>query len=176
MSAITFTSTAYTINSHLIIPIPLDASTKLSSRGMVMADVTINDVTETVPLEPDGNKSHWFELDRKHAKKMKISDGSTIQINLVPTDDWIEPIIPDDISNMLKKSKKARATWDATTTKARWEWLRWIRSTASDATRAKRIGVAASKLVDGKKRPCCFNASMCTVPEVSKSGVLISHK
>ena len=62
--------------------------------------------------------------------------------------------------------------WNSLTTKARWEWLRWIRSTKNLDTRQKRINVACDKLQKGDKRPCCFDASRCTIPEVSKSGVL----
>ena len=62
---------------------------------------------------------------------------------------------------------------DAINAKSRWEWLRWIRSTLNPETRSKRIKVAASKLENGAKTPCCFDTARCTVPDVSKSGVLI---
>ena len=55
---------------------------------------------------------------------------------------------------------------------ARWEWVRWINSTRVVKTRERRIEVGLSKLEDGKRRPCCFDLSSCTDPELSKSGKL----
>lgn len=43
--------------------------------------------------------------------------------------------------------------WNLITTKARWDWLRWIRATANSETRKKRIDVACSKLQKGDTNP-----------------------
>jgi hypothetical protein len=56
---------------------------------------------------------------------------------------------------------------------ARWEWIRWIGATNNTETRQRRIEVALSKLSHGERRPCCFNRSMCCIPEVSQNGALL---
>lgn len=71
------------------------------------------------------------------------------------------------------KSAGLLSQWNNVTTKAKWDWLRWIRSTNNLSTRNKRIQVACSKLEKGDKRPCCFDRSRCTIMDVSKTGVLI---
>lgn len=50
----------------------------------------------------------------------------------------------------------------------------FVRATKQPETRRRRIEVACSKLTAGTRRPCCFNRSACTVPEVSQNGVLIN--
>ena len=38
--------------------------------------------------------------------------------------------------------------------------------------RAKRVGVSIDKIDHGKRRPCCFDLSSCTDPDVARSGKL----
>jgi uncharacterized protein YdeI (YjbR/CyaY-like superfamily) len=54
---------------------------------------------------------------------------------------------------------ESRATWDATTTLARVDWIHWIVSAKQSKTRAKRIADACDMLASGKKRVCCFDPS-----------------
>jgi len=56
-------------------------------------------------------------------------------------------------------SPPARATWEATTTIARIDWIHWIESAKQAKTRASRIADAADMLASGKKRVCCFDPS-----------------
>lgn len=169
---ILFKSTISNIESHKIIKLPLDVSEQLPSRGMVMIEGTINKVSFTAPLEPDGNGSHWLELSDRLYNEAGLLGEQVITIEIEPAREWIEPEIPADIFAAIEKFGLLKQ-WNELTTKARWEWLRWIRSTKNQATRQKRIDVACSKLEKGDKRPCCFDGTRCTITEVSKSGVLL---
>jgi hypothetical protein len=40
-------------------------------------------------------------------------------------------------------------------------------------TRRRRVDVSISKMKSGKRRPCCFNLSACTDPDLSKNGRLL---
>lgn len=171
---ILFESTILNIKSHKILKIPLHVSEQLSSRGMVMIEGTINNLTFTAPLEPDGNGSHWLGLSDRLCEEAGIEVGQIVTISIVPAKEWIEPELPTDILDAIDKAGLINQ-WNGLTTKARWEWLRWIRSTKNQATRQKRIDVACSKLVKGDKRPCCFDGTRCTITEVSKSGILLEH-
>ncbi len=159
------------IESRKIIRLPLSSSEKLPSRGMVMIQGTMNDIIFEAPLEPDGKGSHWFEVSDTLLEEVGVMVGQTVSFNIEPINQWIEPEIPEDIMEAIIKAGLI-SQWNGLTTKARWEWLRWIRSTKNPATRQKRIDVACSKLQKGDKRPCCFDGTRCTIPEVSKSGVL----
>lgn len=170
--SISFEATLSKIESRIIIKVPLSSSKQLPSRGMVMIQGTMNDVSFIAPLEPDGKGSHWFEVIDRLMKEVGVIIGQIVTLNIELINDWIEPEIPEDIIDAIMKADLI-TKWNAITIKARWEWLRWIRSTNNSATRIKRIEVACSKLQKGDKRPCCFDATRCTIQDVSKSGVLI---
>ncbi len=163
----------YEVNSWLVGRLPDDASEQLQSRSQVMINGRINDHTFQRPLEPDGQGSHWLHVDSELAKELKIKNGDKITFEFEASKEWPEPTLPKDFSSMLKTDTVAKTTWDKATPMAHWEWLRWVNSTTNPGTRAKRIEVSRSKLNRGMRRPCFFNRSMCCIPEVSKSGVLI---
>ncbi len=54
----------------------------------------------------------------------------------------------------------------------RGHWVRWIRATRNLATRQERVEVSLSKMDHGKRRPCCFDLSSCTDPDLARSGKL----
>ena len=174
MSAILFETELYTIGSRTILHLPDSASTQLPSRGQAMAKATINGVTFTTPLEPDGKWSHWFEVATAVLHNAKIASGDTVQVSIEPTKDWPEPKVPTDIKKALMAHKEAHDLFKKVTPMARWEWVRWIGSTANPTTRQHRIDVACSKLEKGMRRPCCWNRNLCTDPTVSKNGILLA--
>lgn len=82
--------------------------------------------------------------------------------------------MPPDLQSALADAPgELRATWEAITPMARWEWVRWVNATRNPQTRKRRIEVSISKLSSGKRRPCCFNLAACTDPELSRSGKLV---
>lgn len=169
---ISFETNLSKVNERNIIKLPLIQSKQLPSRGMVMAKSTINKIDFLVPLEPDGKGSHWFELNDNLCNELNLIIGQNLTVQLESVDEWPEPEIPDDMIDAIK-SAGLIPQWNEVTIKAKWDWLRWIRSTNNLSTRNKRIQVACSKLEKGDKRPCCFDRSRCTIIDVSKTGVLI---
>lgn len=171
MKQIIFENIIVEINNHKIIKLPKENSDQLPSRGMVMIEGTLNQIVFQAALEPDGLGSHWFELDEQLIDDAALSTGSLVKLEISVLDNWYEPIVPKDLEVALKTSELLDV-WDGLTVKARWEWVRWIRFTKNPDTRSKRIEVTCSKLEAGKKRPCCFDLTRCTVTEVSNNGVL----
>ncbi len=170
--SISFEAVILNIASRKVIRIPLNSSEKLPSRGMVMIEGTIKEVAFIAPLEPDGKGSHWLEVSDLPIEEAELMTGETVSMQIEPVNDWVEPEIPKDIMDAVIEVGLLNQ-WNSLTVKARWEWLRWIRSTKNPATRSKRIEVSCSKLQKGDKRPCCFDGTRCTITEVSKSGVLL---
>lgn len=160
------------INGWRILRFPVDASRQLPSRGMVMVRGTLNGVSFEAPLEPDGAGSHWFPVSDVLASAARTGAGDVVSLSAAPINKWSEPEVPTDLLEALE-SEGVLYQWMDITVRARWEWIRWIRFTNNEATRQKRIHVTCSKLKDGKKRPCCFDLSRCTVMSVSKNGVLL---
>ena len=178
MPPIKFETKLYKINSWIILHLPVSASALLPSRGMTMVAGTLNGIPFKTLLEPDGvyatgKPSHWFSPNKKLLSDANAKVGDTVEVQLEPTKEWIEPIVPDDLEKALKSSPKAKALWDDITPLAHWDWVRWIRGVKTKETREKHIEVALDKLNKGMRRPCCFNRNMCSVPEVSKNWHLL---
>jgi hypothetical protein len=112
-----------------------------------------------VLLEPDGQKSHWLRIDDDllQTSRARIGDDAHFEISAVEQEP--EPDVPADLAQALEASPKSRATWDATTTIARLDWIHWITSAKQAKTRVKRINDACDMLASGKKRVCCFDPS-----------------
>lgn len=165
-------TTLQNIGGRYVLRFANSAGSLFNTRNIVMAHVMIKSKSLQSVLEPDGNKGHWFEVDKDTIKQAKITPGEEIEVHIKQVDEWIEPNIPKDLKNALKSNSKVYDLWLDITPMARWEWIRWIRDTKNPLTRAKRIQVSISKLSKGSRRPCCFDTSKCTVPEVSKNGVL----
>lgn len=173
MSVITCSATPYGIRKHLVVRLPQNASSELPSRSQVMVQGTINGHHFQAALEPDGRGSHWLDVDTGLRQAANVRAGESVELSIEPVKNWPEPFIPDDWQVALDTEPGIKALWDRVTPMARWEWLRWIGSSANPETRARHVTVSCSKLRGGLRRPCCFNRSMCCVPEVSKNGVLL---
>lgn len=179
MSAIHFSTKLFAINCRVILLLPVDASAKLPSRGMLMVKGTLNDIPFTTLLEPDGRyapdkkPSHWFAPDKKLLVEAHATVGDTVTVELEPTKEWIEPEVPEDVQKALSTSPKAEALWNDITPMARWDWIRWVRAVKTAETRQKHLVVMLDKLNKGMRRPCCFNRNMCSDPTVSHNWVLL---
>lgn len=173
MSAIKFQTKLVKIADWPILRLPKAASEKLSSRGLAMVEGTANGILFQTALEPDGKGSHWFKVEKNLLNAINAQEGDIVKLSIEQSREWSEPEIPADLKKAVFASSKAQSTWKDITPFARWEWIRWVRGTKSEDTRKKRIGVAVSKLNSGMRRPCCFNSRECTIPYVSKGGVLL---
>jgi hypothetical protein len=175
MPVIRFEAKPFKVGALTVLRLPKDASAKLPSRGQVMVKGTINNLHFQIALEPDGNGSHWLDVTKNMQKSAGVSAGDTATLAIESTKDWPEPSVPADWKAALA-NPQINALWMSITPMARWEWLRWIGSTSQSETRKRRIEVACSKLLAGERRPCCFNRSMCCVPDVSKNGILLESQ
>ncbi len=174
MSTIRFEATPLRIRDWTIVVLPKSASARLPSRGQTLVEGSVNGFRCTLVLEPDGNGSHWFRVDSRLREATDIDAGEPVRMAIEPSKEWPEPEVPADLKKALASDPRANALWVRITPMARWDWLRWIRATHSQETRSRRIEVALSKLRAGERRPCCFNRNICTVPEVSRNGVLVA--
>ena len=161
-------------NGQTIVELPRRASEKLPSRGQVAAHGTINGHSFQTVIEPDGNSGHWIRVDRELQKAAGAGFGEPATIEVELTKEWPEPRVPPDLRRGLSAApEELRDLWQAITPMARWEWVRWVNATKNPETRKRRVEVSISKLSSGKRRPCCFDLSACTDPDLSKNGKLV---
>jgi hypothetical protein len=171
---IRFDATLHSIDKSIILRVPEAASRKLSSRGQVAVQGTINGHWFQTVLEPDGYFGHWMRIGGKLQGAVALSAGDTATLEIEPLKDWPEPNVPQDLDAALAGApKKIQDLWKDITPMARWEWVRWVNSTQNLDTRKRRVEVSISKMKSGKRRPCCFNLAACTDPKLPKKGRLV---
>lgn len=146
-------------NSWAFVVLPGEASAKLPRRGRTTVEGSINGEHFTALLEPDGQKSHWLRIDEELLQRSRAGIGDSAHFEIVTLEQEPEPEVPDDFAQALEVAPESRATWDATTTIARLDWIHWITSAKQAKTRVKRINDACDMLASGKKRVCCFDPS-----------------
>ncbi len=170
---ISFTATVSTIDDATLVPLPKDASQRLPSRGQVAVRTSIGGNDFATVVEPDGRGGHWIRVDGALQRVTRVSPGDTAELTLEVSPDWPEPDLPGDLAAALAAAPaKIRAVWEDITPMARWEWVRWVQATRNPQTRQRRVEVSISKLGSGRRRPCCFDLSSCTDPNLAKSGKL----
>ena len=173
-AAIRFDATLSTIGTSTVLRLPQTASNHLPSRGQVAVRGTINGVEFGTVLEPDGHSGHWMRVDDTLQHAAGLSAGDTAALSIEVTKDWPEPSVPPDLAAALAAApQQVQDLWNQTTPMARWEWVRWVNATKNPDTRRRRVEVSISKMNSGKRRPCCFNLSACTDPDLSKNGRLL---
>lgn len=153
------------IGSEILLALPKAVSANLPSRGMTPIEGTINDTPFQAMLEPDGHGSHWFNVTEALRAAAKVDVGDTVILAIAPARDWPEPRVPADLAHALAAAPTAQALWLGITPLARWDWIRWVGATRSPQTRQRRVAVAIDKLTSGKRRPCCFDRSQCTLTD-----------
>jgi hypothetical protein len=171
---IRFAATLYRIDRWTILRLPKKASQKLPSRGQVAVRGAINGCEFQAVLEPDGSSGHWMKVDEKLERAAGLRAGDTATLEINSNKNWPEPQVPQDLQAALAVAPhKIQAIWQDITPMARWEWVRWVNATRNPDTRRRRVEVSISKMNSGKRRPCCFDLSACTDPDLSTSGRLI---
>lgn len=171
-----FDATLAAVGISTVLRLPGTASRDLPSRGQVAVHGTINGTEFQTVLEPDGESGHWMRVDDRLQRAAGIRPGDTATLGIEVSRDWPEPSVPDDLATALAAApQKIQNLWNEITPMARWEWVRWVNATRNPDTRRRRVEVSISKLGSGKRRPCCFNLSACTDPDLSKNGRLLEQ-
>ncbi|SDQ65838.1 Bacteriocin-protection, YdeI or OmpD-Associated [Pseudomonas sp. UC 17F4] len=145
--------------SWAFVVLPREASEQLPRRGRTSVEGTINGQPFQATLEPDGQLSHWLQVNSALLEAAGAAVGDVVTLELTPVKKEPEPDIPADFQQALASAGEAREVWNSTTTLARVDWIHWITSAKQLKTRAKRISDACDMLASGKKQVCCFDSS-----------------
>lgn len=140
--------------------LPREASQRLPSRSMTSVEGSINGFPFQATLEPDGQGGHWLRVDRNLREAAGAEPGGLVALEIAPAAVEPEPEVPEDLREALAAAEpQAREVWSDISAVARRDWIHWVTSGKRAETRAKRIGVALSKLAAGQRRACCFDRS-----------------
>lgn len=139
--------------------LPKAASAKLPTRAMTSVEGSLGGAPFQATLEPDGHGSHWLKVPKALREAAGAEAGDTVAVAMAPLEKQLESEVPKDLRDALKAHRAAKATWDATTTVARRDWIAWMTSGKQAATRGKRLEAMLDMLAHGKKRVCCFDRS-----------------
>lgn len=174
MRAIHCEAVLCTVNRSTLLRLPREASAGLPSRGQVAVRGTINGHEFETVLEPDGGSGHWMRIDAELLQLAGMRAGDPARLEIESTKDWPEPDVPEDLGAALAAApQRIQDLWRGITPMARWEWVRWVKATRNPDTRKRRVEVTISKMSHGKRRPCCFDLSACTDPQLSRNGRLL---
>ncbi len=67
-----------------------------------------------------------------------------------------DAVAPQDLRKALSKTPSVEALWKDLTPIARRDFISWVEGAKQPKTRERRIEVTRSKLLAGKRRPCCY--------------------
>ncbi|WP_265563278.1 YdeI/OmpD-associated family protein [Sphingomicrobium arenosum] len=81
---------------------------------------------------------------------------TTLGEDLPPPDPDFRHPTPPELVAALRDDAPLRAQWDGLTDIGRNDYICWMTSPKTDATRAKRFERLKEEVTDGKRRPCCF--------------------
>ena len=139
--------------------LPMNASARLPTRAMTSVEGSFGGQPFKTTLEPDGNGSHWLKVPKALREAAGVEAGDTVALGIAPAAEQLESSVPADLRKALAANPAAKATWDATTTVARRDWIHWVTSPKKPETRVRRVAVTCDKLASGQRRACCFDRS-----------------
>ncbi len=87
--------------------------------------------------------------------------------------------VPDDLRVALQADTAILDLWQSITPLGRNEFICWVEDAKQAATRAKRIRRTGEELLEGKKRPCCWQGCIHRTdkaPSKWQQDVLIDKK
>ncbi|HET6587833.1 MAG TPA: YdeI/OmpD-associated family protein [Oleiagrimonas sp.] len=145
--------------SWTFLVLPATASAKLPRRGMTTVGGTLDGHPFRATLEPDGRSSHWLKVSRALREAAGVAVGDSVALEIAPLAEEPEPRVPGDFCKALTAAADARAQWTDIMPVARQDWIHWIMSAKTAATRERRIANACAMLASGKRRVCCFDRS-----------------
>jgi uncharacterized protein YdeI (YjbR/CyaY-like superfamily) len=109
---------------------------------------------------PRKPKSHWAQSNKRAVARLekegRMTDAGRALVEeakangaWVFLDDVDAPVVPDDLAAALKKSAKARRSFEALTRSRKKNFLYWLKSAKRQATRDKRIAEIVLRVREG---------------------------
>jgi hypothetical protein len=129
--------------------VPKNASAKLPSRSVTPIEGTINGFAFQATLQPDGQKSHWLQVDRKLSKAARADAGDLVTLEIAPAPEDTEATVPQDLRKAWPPPLRGREKCGPTSRPMRAE----IGSTGSARRNRRKRARAGSRMLVRCSRP-----------------------
>jgi Bacteriocin-protection, YdeI or OmpD-Associated/Domain of unknown function (DUF1905) len=126
--------------------IPLDLADLYGAKGTIQVRGTINGVSFRSAALPSGDGSHFVAVNKAIRDQIGAHQGDTVAVTLVRDDEPRTLSVPDDLRLALDAAPAAGALFSAFSYSHQREYLEWIASAKTEATRRRRIASAVEKI------------------------------
>ena len=146
----------YTFQAQLVRPegvgtwtyftVPLDLVAIFGTKGTVQVRGTVNGVPYRSSALAHGDGSHFVAVNKTIRDQAHAGAGDTVTVTLARDDQPRILDVPDDLRDALDAAPAARDAFATFAPSHKREYLEWIASAKTDATRQRRIASAVEKI------------------------------
>ena len=129
--------------------IPLNIEEIFGSKGQVKVRGTINGYPYRSSAMPGGDGTHYMVVKKEIRDKIKATQGSIVTVTLARDQEERIVALPDDFKKALASDEKANNIFGTFSYSRQKEYVDWIESAKTEATRLKRILGAIEKISQG---------------------------
>jgi hypothetical protein len=152
MTEYTFESTLQkpdTPGSWTYLVIPLNIEEIFGSKGQVKVCGTINGYPYRSSAMPSGDGTHYMVVKKDIRDKIKATQGSIVTVLMTRDQEERTVALPDDFKRALEANERANNVFSAFSYSRQKEYIDWIESAKTEATRLRRIHIAIEKISQG---------------------------
>jgi hypothetical protein len=127
--------------------IPLDMPALFAKKGQIKVRGTINGHPFRGAAMPHGDGTHFLVVNKCIRDAIGATQGDRVTVTLQRDDEPRTLSLPDDFAALLRADDVAHAAFSAFSYSHQKEYLDWIESAKTTATRARRMRAALEKIV-----------------------------
>jgi bacteriocin resistance YdeI/OmpD-like protein/uncharacterized protein DUF1905 len=138
------------------LPIPIDLKAHYGAAGQIKVRGSIDGEPFRSTALPRGDGTHYLVVKGEIRKRINATAGSVVAVILERDLDERTVAVPVDFLKVLSSQQSARSAFDGFSYSHRKEYVDWIESAKTEATRAKRIQSALGMIAGNsspKRRP-----------------------
>ena len=138
------------------LPIPIDLKARYGAAGQIKVRGTIAGEPFRSTALPRGDGTHYLVVKGEIRERINATAGTVVAVVLERDLDERAVDVPDDFRMALASTEAVRSTFEEFSYSHRKEFVDWIASAKTDATRAKRIQAALGMIAEKsspKRRP-----------------------
>ena len=126
--------------------IPLNIEEIFGSKGQVKVRGTIDGYPYRSSAMPSGDGTHYMVVKKEIRDKIKATQGSIVTVTMTRDQEERIVALPDDFKKALESDERAYNIFGTFSYSHQKEYVDWIESSKTDATRLRRIHKAIEKI------------------------------